>query len=83
MEITPEESDLELKGIPEHIRSKLIDMKIKLDGIESIVNKLDSKREEEIQSGKIVSGTTGSNQSTLYSSTVKKNLNENTRLFTF
>ena len=66
------DGDVELKGIPEHIRSKLIEMKTKLDGIESIVNKMDSKRDEEIQSGKNVSNITGLNQSLLYSSTVNK-----------
>ena len=64
------EDDLELKGIPDHIRSKLIDMKSKIDGLEEIVTKMDSKREEEIQSGKHAVGTTGLNQSLLYSSTV-------------
>jgi hypothetical protein len=66
METSPNlDNDLELKGIPEHIRCKLIEMKIKLDGIESIVNKMDSKRDEDIQSGKIISNATELNSSTV------------------
>lgn len=66
METSPNlDNDLELKGIPEHIRCKLIEMKIKLDGIESIVNKMDSKRDEDIQSGKIISTATGLGSSTV------------------
>ena len=40
--------EAELTGIPDHIRTKLIDMKLKLDSIESIVNKMDSKKEDDL-----------------------------------
>ena len=48
--VTKEEvmCDDELTGIPDHIRIKLIDMKLKLDSIESIVNKMDSKKEDDL-----------------------------------